>query len=189
MNSWANPADTSYPTALNATQLNATANVAGSSVYTPPAGTLLSVGSGQTLHVDFTPADSLNYNNASKNVLINVIYNFTGFFRPVDNLPVLNIVKAGSAVPVKFSLNGNQGLSIFAGGYPTSGTTACNSTDLYDYIDETVTAGGSSLSYDASANQYVYVWKTEKSWAGSCRQLVVKLSDGTYHRANFNFSK
>jgi MBG domain/Kelch motif/Galactose oxidase, central domain len=186
---WNNPADITYPTAVSAAQLNANANVAGSFVYTPPAGTLLSVGSGQTLHVDFTPADSLNYNNASKNVLINVIYNFTGFFRPIDNLPMLNITKAGSAVPVKFSLNGNQGLSIFAGGYPTSGTITCNSTDLYDYVEETVTAGGSSLSYDASANQYVYVWKTEKSWAGSCRQLVVKLSDGTYHRANFNFSK
>ena len=118
-----------------------------------------------------------------------VIYSFTGFFRPIENLPVVNIVKAGSAAPVKFSLNDNQGLSIFASGCPPTGTTACNSTDLYDYIDETVTAGGSSLSYDASANQYVYVWKTEKSWVGSCRQLVVKLSDGTYHRANFNFSK
>jgi len=134
---------------------------------------------------------SYTFNNVTANhtIAANFGYNFTGFFRPVDNLPVLNITKAGSAVPVKFSLNGNQGLSIFAGGYPTSGTIACNSTDLYDYIDETVTAGGSSLSYDASANQYVYVWKTEKSWAGSCRQLVVKLSDGTYHRANFNFSK
>jgi MBG domain (YGX type)/Kelch motif len=130
-----------------------------------------------------------NYAFSYVNGTLTVIYNFTGFFRPVDNLPVLNIVKAGSAVPVKFSLNGNQGLSIFAGGYPTSGTIACNSTDLYDYVEETVTAGGSSLSYDASANQYVYVWKTEKSWVGSCRQLVVKLSDGTYHRANFNFSK
>jgi hypothetical protein len=35
----------------------------------------------------------------------------------------------------------------------------------------------------------VYVWKTEKSWAGSCRQLNVRLIDGTEHKANFRFNK
>ena len=35
--------------------------------------------------------------------------------------------------------------------------------------------------------QYVYVWKTDKAWSGTCRQLVVKLSDNTEHRANFRF--
>ena len=44
-----------------------------------------------------------------------VIYDFTGFFRPVDNLPAVNGVKAGSAVPVKFSLNGNQTLAVLDG--------------------------------------------------------------------------
>jgi len=33
------------------------------------------------------------------------------------------------------------------------------------------------------------VWKTEKGWANSCRQLVVKLNDGTIKRANFKFTK
>jgi hypothetical protein len=52
-----------------------------------------------------------------------------------------------------------------------------------------VTAGGSSLSYDPTLDQYNYVWKTDRAWAGSCRQLVVKLVDGTFHRANFKFTK
>src|SRR5262249_6238728 len=30
-----------------------------------------------------------------------VVYNFSGFFQPVDNLPVINSVKAGQAIPVK----------------------------------------------------------------------------------------
>ena len=50
-----------------------------------------------------------------------------------------------------------------------------------------MTAGSSSLQYDASANQYIYVWKSEKSWAGTCRQIQVKLSDGSVHTANFSF--
>jgi hypothetical protein len=36
---WSAPADIVYGTALSATQLNATANVAGSFVYAPAAGT------------------------------------------------------------------------------------------------------------------------------------------------------
>ena len=116
-------------------------------------------------------------------------YDFTGFFQPVDNLPVFNTVKAGQAVPVKFSLNGDQGLNIFAAGYPKSEVLACNSTDPVDGVEETVTAGGSSLSYDPVTDTYTYIWKTDKAWANSCRQLVVKLNDGTVHRANFNFTK
>ncbi len=117
------------------------------------------------------------------------LYSFTGFFPPIDNLPVYNIVKAGQASPVKFSLPGNQGLDIFAAGYPTSGTIACISTALDDFIEQTATAGNSSLSYDPGADQYVYVWKTDKAWANTCRQLVVKLKDGSYHRANFKFTR
>ena len=116
-------------------------------------------------------------------------YTFTGFFQPVDNLPVLNTVKAGQAIPVKFSLNGDQGLDIFAAGYPKSEAIACDSNAQVDGIEETVTAGSSSLSYDPLTDTYTYVWKTEKAWANSCRQLVVKLQDGTYHRANFKFNK
>ena len=37
-------------------------------------------------------------------------FDFTGFLRPVDNPPAVNVVNAGQAVPVKFSLSGNQGL-------------------------------------------------------------------------------
>jgi hypothetical protein len=70
---WSNPADIIYGTAPGGTQLNATASVAGSFVYTPPAGTVLSAGDGQTLSVAFTPTDTTNYSNASKTVAINVL--------------------------------------------------------------------------------------------------------------------
>jgi hypothetical protein len=69
---WANPADISVGTALGATQLNATASVAGTFVYAPTAGTALQVGTGQTLSTTFTPTDSTNYTTAAKSVLINV---------------------------------------------------------------------------------------------------------------------
>jgi len=114
-------------------------------------------------------------------------YTFGGFLQPVDNLPTVNGVAAGRAVPVKFSLGGDQGLDIFEDGYPRSQAIACNSSATVDGIEQTVTAGGSALTYDPSSGQYTYVWKTDKAWAGSCRQLVLKLRDGSYQRANFQF--
>jgi hypothetical protein len=70
---WSNPADITSGTALSSTQLNATADVTGTFIYTPAVGTILGVGPGQTLSVSFTPDDAVSYNSANKNVLINVI--------------------------------------------------------------------------------------------------------------------
>lgn len=69
---WANPAGIVYGTALSGTQLNATADVGGTFVYTPAAGTVLNVGNAQELSVTFTPTDALNYGNKTAEVLINV---------------------------------------------------------------------------------------------------------------------
>ena len=69
---WVNPDDINYGTPLSSTQLNAQGSVAGSLVYTPPSGTVLPAGSGQTLRVDLTVTDSTNYSNSNKTVAINV---------------------------------------------------------------------------------------------------------------------
>src|SRR5205807_4294513 len=58
---------------LGATQLNATASLPGTFVYTPVAGTVLSAGAGQSLSVAFTPTDSTNYATATSTVLLRVI--------------------------------------------------------------------------------------------------------------------
>jgi hypothetical protein len=137
-----------------------------------------------------TCGGALDYagNPGSASVTYTVDYNWTGFFQPVDNQPTCNTVKAGSAIPVKFSLSGYQGMNIFWTGYPKSVVASC-ATQTTDAIEDTVTAGGSSLNYDATTDQYIYVWKTDKSWAGTSRMLVVRLADGTYHYANFTFTK
>ena len=118
-----------------------------------------------------------------------VVFDFRGFFRPVDNAPTLNVVKAGSGIPVKFSLSGDQGLDVFAAGHPVSYGVDCNTSAPLDTVEQTVTAGGSSLSYDVLADQYVYVWKSDKAWAGTCRRLDVTLTDGTRHVVHFKFAR
>jgi hypothetical protein len=69
---WANPTGITYGTLLSATQLNATANVAGIFTYTPALGSKLNAGTAQNLKVDFTPTDATNYSTATKTVTINV---------------------------------------------------------------------------------------------------------------------
>ena len=88
-------------------------------------------------------------------------------------------------MPVKFSLDGSQGLDIFAAGYPKSVAISCDLAAPVDVLEETETAGSSSLAYDPSSDQYTYVWKTDKRWTGTCRQLVLGLKDGTFRRASF----
>ena len=68
---WATPGAITYGTALNATQLNATANVPGTFVYTPAAGVVLGAGT-QTLSVTFTPTDGTDYNTATMTVSLGV---------------------------------------------------------------------------------------------------------------------
>jgi len=114
-------------------------------------------------------------------------YSFTGFFQPVDNPPTVNSARAGSAIPVKFSLAGNQGVEVFAPGSPASQRQACATGDPLDTIEETATAGSSGLSYDPATDTYTYVWKTSKPWAGTCRQLMVRFFDGSEYVANFKF--
>ena len=66
---WAPASPIAYGTALGAAQLNATANVAGSFTYSPPAGTVLPVGT-NTLSVLFTPTDVVDYTTASAQVAL-----------------------------------------------------------------------------------------------------------------------
>jgi dipeptidyl aminopeptidase/acylaminoacyl peptidase len=152
-------------------------------VASPPSGSAFSVG---TTTVNVTATDASG-NAANGSFTVTVFYNFAGFFQPVDNLPTLNMATGGQSIPIKFSLSGNKGMNIIAPGFPVSQQIPCTGGVPVDTIDETVTAGSSTLTYDATADRYQYVWKTEKSWRGTCRQLTVKLKDGSSHIAWFQF--
>ncbi len=115
------------------------------------------------------------------------LYDFGGFYEPVNNPPTTNAVKAGSAVPIKFDLGGDKGLDVLAPESPWSRRVDCDSAAPVDDIEQNEIAGGSGLSYDAMTGRYVCVWKTGRAWSGTCREFVLELDDGTAHRANFEF--
>jgi hypothetical protein len=150
---WNNPADIVYGTALSSTQLNATASVAGSFNYTPASGTVLNVGSGQSLLANLTPTDTTNYNATSKNVQINVLKatpSFSNLSSPAIayGTPSTNLsgkITFGSLIPtgsVAITLNGvTQNAAIQSGGNFSSsfatGSLAAGSYNItYSYAGD-----------------------------------------------------
>ena len=115
-------------------------NADGGFTYTPAAS--------------FTGTDSFTYQASdgqlvsnTATVTIQVRYRFTGFFQPVDNLPVVNRVNAGQAIPLKFSLSGYQGLAIFASGCSLLATVWLQRDGaLVDDIEATTAPSASRLA-------------------------------------------
>jgi hypothetical protein len=185
------PGPITVGTRLGSAQLNATATgVGGASLtgtfrYTPAAGTILPPGP-QTLAVEFTPSDA-NYSRASRTIQVSVLYRFVGFLKPLKNPPVLNKVRAGGSIPIKFSLGRFEGLRVLKVGSPTSSAIACSASAPSQSVNDGEDDRRSGLRADR--DKYTYVWKTDRRWTGTCRKLVLTLADGSTHEALFRFVK
>jgi hypothetical protein len=108
-------------------------------------------------------------------------YRFAGFYQPIDN-GVWNSAKAGSAVPIKFSLGGDQGLDVIKPGYPKLATTSCpDATTTVDAVEETLPSTASALTYDSVSKVYTYAWKSSKTGAGKCYSVDLGLDDDSAH--------
>jgi hypothetical protein len=122
-----------------------------------------------------------------------VLYVFTGFLPPVEN-DALNIVKAGSVVPLKWQLQGETGAFISALDVVT-GTSfqaaPCESLAGEEMMamDDAETSGGAGLHYDDIDNQFVFNWKTRKNLANTCAMFLLDLADGSQHSAEFRFKR
>ena len=145
--SWSAPAAISYGTALSSTQLNATANVAGTFVYTPAAGAVLKAGT-QTLSAVFTPADAGTSSSATATVQLTV-----NQATPVITWATPAPITAGtalSATQLDASANvpGSFAYNPAIGNVPAAGTqqlTAVFSpTDTTDYASAQATPRSSS---------------------------------------------
>jgi hypothetical protein len=164
-------------------------------VYLPAAGTVLAAGTNQPISVEFSPSSG-NYTHAIKTVTITVTavevpppppsgLTFKGFFLPVYNLPAVNRVTAGRAIPVKFAVEGSSGQVL--SGSPTSAWAPCSAAATERTV--TVTEAAEASGMRVAGTNYTYLWKTSESWAGTCRRLRVTLVDGSTHEARFHFVK
>ncbi|WP_341997261.1 PxKF domain-containing protein [Microbacterium sp. LWH7-1.2] len=137
--------------------------------------------------VTYRSVDAAGNVEAAKKVTLTVVQprTFTGFYAPVDMAGVVNVVKSGSTVPLKFEL--------FFGEEELTSTTAieslrtvqhsCDPAAPTDEV-ETVVTGGTSLVYDEEAGQFQYNWKTSKGTTG-CVDVIVRSTDGVELKAQF----
>jgi large repetitive protein len=123
---WATPAAITYGTALSGTQLDATASVAGTFVYSPAAGRVLAAGT-QTLSVTFTPTNTTDYISVTDTVTL--VVNEVGTTTTItSNLP--NPSTTGKAVVVKFTVAQAMRYSVPTGGVTVNASTgeSCTAT-------------------------------------------------------------
>jgi hypothetical protein len=109
----------------------------------------------------------------------------SGFYQPVDMNGVLNTVKGGSTVPLKFEisaglteLTNTSAISSFA-----VREISCSLGTAMDDI-ETTTTGGTSLRYDSTAGQFVQNWQTPRT-PGKCYVVTMTAQDGSALVAHF----
>jgi hypothetical protein len=144
---WATPSPISYGTALSITQLDATANVAGTFMYTPPAGTVLAAGS-HTLSVTFTPSDTRDYTSATASVTLMVTT--SGKTNPSIEWPTPAPITYGTRLSArqldatanvagKFTYSPAAGTLLTAGSQTLSVTFTPSDTSAYNTATATVT--------------------------------------------------
>ena len=104
---WATPAAITYGTTLSSTQLDATASVPGTFVYSPAAGTTPAAGT-DTLSVTFTPTDTTDYNTATATVTL-AVADFT--FTAPSGSSTSATVAPGQPATYTLSVGGEGGLS------------------------------------------------------------------------------
>jgi hypothetical protein len=177
-------------------QAAATVSASGSDATSGPAQLQVSADADTTgvgaKTADVTGRD-LAGNATTKGCAYTVGYGFAGFFAPVDNLdatgnPVLNVVKAGQALPLKWRLTDASGVPIttLASAQVTAAGITCTAGATTDQLEE-VAAGASGLQNLGDGN-YQLNWKSPTSYAGSCKRLRLDLGDGSSHTADFKFT-
>lgn len=118
---------------------------------------------------------------------LTIEYQWKGFKQPIDD-PLAqpgvtpSIFKAGSTVPVKFSLFDTGGNAVEASVAP-EWLPPIKGTALVGGVDEPVSyesaTSGNLFKYDPESKQYIYNWKTKGLASGYWYHVFVRLDDGS----------
>jgi hypothetical protein len=130
-------------------------------------------------------------NTASGSATYSVGYDFVGFAKPVESNGVLNVGKAGQAIPLKWRLldaNGQPVTSLGSVNVSVQSLT-CDAGATTDNVEEY--ASGSSGLQNLGDGYYQFNWKTPTTYAYSCKTMKLSLGEGTNSTRNalFKFTK
>ncbi len=167
---WTTPAAIPYGTALSNTQLDATASVAGTFLYTPAAGAVLSAGI-QTLSVTFTPSDAVDYSSVTKTVslLINQATTTTMITSVSPNPAMLN-----TPVVIAYSLVGSTNVTA-----PTGTITVKASTG--EICAATIPTGSCSITFATAGTRILTAtYSGDSNFAGSSATASVQVNAGDF---------
>ncbi|KAA6456234.1 carbohydrate-binding protein [Acidobacteria bacterium AB60] len=154
---WPAPAAIAYGTALSATQLNATANVAGTFTYSPASGTVLGAGT-HTLSASFTPSDPTKATTvtASNSIVVNKAIPQVTWAQPSAVAAGATLgdiqLNAVASIPGTFTYTPPAGTVVTVAGVTTL-TAVFTPTDNQDYsavtskVSLTVTGPGPTYSF------------------------------------------
>lgn len=185
---WAAPAPVSVGSVLGSTQLNATANVAGTFAYSPLAGTTMNTAGVQTLSVTFTPADRADYNAAAASVSLTVDGRSSSY--AWNNV---KIVGGGYITGLYFN-PAEQGLMYARtdiGGAYRWGPNDKRWVPLLDFTSRANNnwAGVEALGMDPTDPNKLYlaVGEYDASWAGNGAMLISDDQGATFKTVPLNF--
>jgi hypothetical protein len=115
-------------------------------------------------------------------------FGFGGFEPPMGTMK-----KAGSTLPIRFRLFGErvevltatEVVNVLAPNSPSSRAVSCDTGAPLEASGPVNVIGG--LHLDKGTRTYSINWKTEKDWAGTCRELLLELIDGSEHTSRIQF--
>jgi len=114
-------------------------------------------------------------------------WTITGFYQPVDMNNVVNTIKGGSTVPLKFNIYAGNvertSVSDVQGGTCQLFETNC-SGGPEDPMGDLPNTGATALRYDTTGHQFIQNWQTPKG-ANHCYTVKMTAIDGSVITAYF----
>jgi hypothetical protein len=117
-----------------------------------------------------------------------VLLRWSGFLSTFKDAPFLNEAHADGIQRFWFRLGGDYGLDVLHG-TPSSRRIDCTTFEPLGPYEAAETPSWDALSYQAHTGRYSFPWLTTSGDAGTCREFVLTLRDGTSHSAYLEFVK
>jgi Tol biopolymer transport system component len=123
-------------------------------------------------------------NHATATVSYGVRFPWLGWEPPLSgDRP--NAAQAGRTIPVRFAVGGAGKANVIAS--VRVAPVACAGSSTVAPGDPSLAAADWSVPGNHGGSDSMLLWRTTKAFGGSCRQLLVQLTDGSVHRLTFNF--